>query len=192
MRRLVTTFAAMLLLTGIAAGQSGQQLSFEIGHHRPVVKHPVSFSDADLAALRQATVREVTMMGFASTEDAGSPPLPKLTREGLEAAAVHLNGQTERDLVVIGSGRRYARHMFLVDSKGRHPIGDLDRFPIWIIREDHGKPDVVLAVFTRWMEIRPSTDHGLAVIAVSGNMPGLVVFFQFEGDKYVYGGASSD
>jgi hypothetical protein len=190
-----------VLLSGVAPGQSmstnqHEQLSFGTGHPRPVVKHPVSLSDAELAALRQATVREVgAMVGFASSEDAGSPPIPKLTRQGLEAAVIHLNGPAERDLVVIGSGRQYARPIIIVDAEGRHTSADLapfTPFPFWVIHEEHGKPKVVLAIFTDRMDILPYKDHGFANIAVSGNMPGLTVFFQFDGDKYIYAGANSN
>jgi len=202
--KLATPILGLLVLFGaVALSQNApttqhEQQSFGTGHRRPVVKHPVSLSDAELAALRQATVREVAMMGFVSSDDAGSPSIPKVTREGLEAAVVHLNAPAERDLVVIGSSRKYARPIMIVDSKGRHTTPDLApfaRFPFWVIREEHGKPKVVLAVFTNWMNIEPYAfkDHGFAGIAVSGAMAGgLTVFFQFDGDKYVFAGANSD
>lgn len=198
MRQPTAIIAVVLLLSGVALSQkvpTGQpeQQSFDIAHGRPVVKHAVPLSDAELAALKQAPLEEVSRGGFVSKEHSGPPLIPNLTREGLAAAVVHLNGPTERDLVVIGSARRYVRHVSSDHPLTKQELADFDSFPIWVIREEHGKPKVVLAVFTRWLEIVSSEDHGLAGIEVSGlAMGSLITFLHFDGDKYVYWGEKSD
>lgn len=184
MKRIRPILGVLVLFSSIALGQNAAtsqhgQLSFEIGHRRPVVKHPVSPSDAELAAIRQVTPVEQKIAGLTPDKLAAALSIPKPTREGLEAALLPLSGSAERDLIVIGSGRRYVR-------------GDLA--PFWIIREEHGKPKVVLSIFTHGLEIRPFTHHGLADLEVwrGTGMGELQTLLFFDGNHYFEIGDNMD
>ena len=182
MKRITPILGVLVLCSGIMLAQNApssqqEQLSFEIGHHTPVVKHPVSLSDAELVALRNSTPAEQGLEGLVSNKPALS--IPKPTREGLEAAVVHLNGPAERDLVVIGSGRRYAA--------GTAPYWILA--PFWVIREENGKPKIVLAIFTQQLQILSSKHRGMADLTARKDtgMGTLVTQFEFNGFKYTEG-----
>jgi len=162
----------IVLLSGVAPSQERatphEQLSFEIGHGRSTVKHPVPLSDADLAEIRKVQSNQPL---FQPPFPLKSSEIPVPTREGLEVGAVHLNGPEERDLVVIGSGRRYVTEKLA---------------PFWVIREIPTGPKVVLAEWTHKLEVQPTKHRGMADLLTyrDTGMGGSVTAFEFNGFKY--------
>jgi hypothetical protein len=187
MKPITLVIGVIVLLSSVAPSQNvtarpTEQRSFEIGHHRPVVKHPISLSDADLVALRKATPVEQKIPGLEPEEL--TPSIPRATRDGLEAAVIHLNGPAERDLIVTGSGRRYI--------SGQAPYWTVA--PFWVIREERDGPQVILAILTRGLEIGRFNHQGLADLEAwrDTGMGGLRTFLQFNGDKYIEMGYNMD
>ena len=177
MKRIPPILGLLVMCSGIALGQDAsssrpEQLSFEIGHRRPVVKHPVPLSDADLAVLIKATPSQQDVSRLMADKPALTPSIPKLAREGLEAALEHLNGPAERDLVIIGSGRRYTK---------------MDIAPFWVIRERPDGPILVLAVWTHEFRILETKHRGMADVGAWRNtgMGTSVTSFDFNGFKYL-------
>jgi len=134
------------------------------GLEGPELQHPATLSDEELAALASDE-----LMRKELDQD---PPIPKLTREGLEAAVIHLHGPAERDLVVIGYGS---------------PLIGTNVGPFWIIRDLPSGPKVVLSTIALGITIRKATFggfrniEGFAATAVTGT----TVDFHFKGKKYV-------
>jgi hypothetical protein len=162
-----TIFLVMLCVAAPAqpkARRSPEQRSFGVGMDRPVVRNPVVLSNADVAVLAKDELvrRELDQ----------DPPITKLTRDGLEAAVVHLHGPKERDLLVVGSGR---------------PFIGANVGPFWVIRELPTGPQVVLAAISLSLEIRKTRSNGyrdielFAATAVEGTTTKL----HFNGTKYV-------
>jgi len=108
-------------VTSAQPRRSGEQESFGVGGDRPVVQHSVKLSDQELAALANDEL--------VKQELDQDPPIPKLTREGLEAGVIHLGPPNERDLVVVGSGP---------------PLMGANVGPFWIIRDLPTGPVVVV------------------------------------------------
>jgi hypothetical protein len=141
-----------------------EQQVFNLGADEPVVLHPVVLSDADLAALAKD--------GLMRDELNQNPPITKLTRDGLEAAVVHLHSPQERDLVVVGSGR---------------PFIGANVGPFWVIRELPTGPQVVLGAISLAIEIKRTRSNGCRDIqlfaATAGE--GTTTELRFNGTKYV-------
>lgn len=141
-----------------------EQSSFGLGEDGPAVKHRVILSDAELAALAKDDLMRQDL-----DQD---PPIPKLTREGIEAAVVHLYSPSERDLVVVGSGP---------------PFIGANVGPFWIIRDLPSGPKVVLSTSSQVLTIQRTRSNGFynikAFAATAGK--GLTTSFQFNGDRYV-------
>jgi hypothetical protein len=170
--RIMKKLANVLLLAALCISATAQskpphaaeQHSFGLGMDGPVVQHPVVISDAELAALANDD-----LMHRELDQD---PPITKLTREGLEAAVVHLHGPNERDLIVVGSGA---------------PFMGANVGPFWVIRDLPTGPQVVLSTITLSLEIQRVSSNGLrnietlAATAVEGS----TTKFRFNGTKYV-------
>ena len=166
------TLANVLLLAALCISATAQsklshaaeQHSFGLGVDGPVVQHPVTISDAELAALANDN-----MMRKELDQD---PPIPKLTRKGLEAAVVHLHGPNERDLVVVGSGPP-----FIGSNVG----------PFWVIRDLPTGPQVVLSTITLALSIQKTSSQGFRDIETSAAtaVEGSTTTFHFNGKKYV-------
>jgi hypothetical protein len=166
------TLANVLLLTALCISATAQskphhtteQHSFSLGmDSEPVVQHPVAISDAELAVLANDE-----MMRKELDQD---PPIPKLTREGLEAAVVHLHGPNERDLVVVGSGA---------------PFIGANVGPFWVIRDLPTGPQVVLSTITLGLSIQKTSSQGFRDIEASAAtaVEGSTTSFRFNGKKY--------
>jgi hypothetical protein len=121
-------------------------------------------SDAELAALAKDD-----MMRKELDQD---PPIPKLTREGLEATVVHLHSPNERDLVVVGSGA---------------PFIGANVGPYWVIRDLPTGPEVVLSTIALGLDIQKTTSNGFRSVEASSATAGEVftTTFHFNGEKYV-------
>ncbi len=134
-----------------------------MGDIGPVVKHPVTLSDAELAALANDE-----MMKQELDQD---PPITKLTRRGLEASVVHLSGADERDLVVVGTGG---------------PFIGANIGPFWVIRDLPAGPRVVFSTRALAMEIQKTSFGGLRNIEAFAATAeeGTTVDFRFDGKKY--------
>jgi hypothetical protein len=166
------TLANVLLLAALCISATAQskpshateQHSFGLGVDGPVVQHPVVLSDAELAALANDEMMR--------KELAQDPPIPKLTREGLEATVVHLHGPNERDLVVVGSSGP-----FIGGNVG----------PFWIIRNLPTGPQVVLSIITLSLSIQKTNSQGFRDIEASAAtaVEGSTTSFRFNGKKYV-------
>jgi hypothetical protein len=167
------TLANVLLLAALSISataqskphQAAEQHSFGLGMDSGlVVQHPVALSDAELAALANDD-----MMRKELDQD---PPIPKLTREGLEASVIHLHGPNERDLVVIGSGA---------------PFMGANVGPFWIIRDLPTGPQVVLSTITLGLSIQKTSSQGFRDIeaSVATAVEGSTTSFHFNGKKYV-------
>ena len=162
----------VLLLTAFSINATAQskphqaieQHSFGLGADGPVVQHPAVLSDAELSALANDE-----MMRKELDQD---PPIPKLTREGLEAAVVHLHGPSERDLVVVGSGA---------------PFIGANVGPFWVIRDLPTGPQVVLSTITLGLSIQKTSSRGFRDIEASAAtaIEGSTTSFRFNGKKYV-------
>ncbi len=167
MRPLSIIFAVATLCIVVAAQSKPHavvdQSAFNLGADGPVVQHLVVLSDAELAALASDEImkRELDQ----------DPPIPKLTREGLEAPIVHLCGPNERDIVVVGSGL---------------PFIGANIGPFWVIRDLPNGPQVVFSTIALSVEIQKTSSKGLrnieafAATAVNGT----TVDFRFNGTKY--------
>jgi hypothetical protein len=153
--------------------QTVEQTTFNLGGVEDhVVQHPVVLTDPELAALAKDELMQ--------KELDRKPPISKLTREGLEAAVVHLHGSQERDLVVVGSGR---------------PFIGANVGPFWIIRDLPDGPQVVLSTIALSLEIQKSSFNSyrnieaLAATAVTGT----TTSFRFDGKRYAtYRGKSTN
>lgn len=142
-----------------------EQRTFNLGADDPVVNHPVQLSDAELAALAD----DETMHKELDHRD---PPIPHLTREGLEAAVIHLNGPNERDLVVVGFGA---------------PFIGANIGPFWVIRDLPAGPQVVFSTIALAITIQKTRYEGLRNIEAfaATATEGTTVNFRFNGRKYV-------
>jgi hypothetical protein len=168
MKRLcATVIAVFAMVSSTAPGQPKavtEQRFFGAGEDGPVVQHPITLSDADLIALgKDRLMRHVLQQ---------DPPIPAVTRNGLEAGVVHLMGSNEKDLIVVGSGEPY---------HGANVV------PFWMIRELPGGPTVVFSTITLSLSIKPAKHNGLndiecfAATAVSS----WTTRYQFDGTTYV-------
>jgi len=130
----------------------------------PVVEHPVRLSDPDLTALAQDDLVKDDMKR--------DPPITKLTRKDLVASVVHLKDASERDLIVIGTGPRFAG-------------ANVD--PFWVIRELRDGPHVVLHAGGLGIKIKKSRSLGLYEIETSAVTMGEfhTEVYGFDGTKYV-------
>jgi hypothetical protein len=169
MRRFVRISLVLILCSTVGVAQSRshrskEQHDFGLGADRPVVTHPVLLTEAELAALADDKLmqRELDQV----------PPIPKDTREGLEAAVVHLHGPQERDLVVMGSGRPYM---------GAN-VG-----PFWVIRDLPTGPQVVLSTIALVLTVQETSFKGLRNIGAfaATAVTGTTINFRFNGTKYV-------
>ena len=168
MKRYLSILGATAILCTASAAQSRprkivEQSTFNLGTDDPVVEHPVQLSDAELAALANDE-----MMKKELDQD---PPISKLTREGLEAAVVHLHSPSERDLVVVGAG-----HPFLGANVG----------PFWVIRDLPSGPEVVLSVITLTLSIEKTSFNGVRNIEANAatGVDWISTDFRFDGKKY--------
>jgi hypothetical protein len=140
-----------------------EQTVFNLGENGPVVKHPVPLSAAELTALAGDDLMKQDM------DD--NPPITKLTGEGLEASVVHLHDSSERDLVVIGSGRP-----FLGANVG----------PYWVIRDLPSGPQVAFRAIALQIVVKKTQSHGFrdleafAATAVTFS----TVRYRFDGTQY--------
>ena len=161
-----------LILTLICATMTAQPKSthiseqhvFNLGTDESAVQHSVVLSDAELAVLAQDD-----LMRQELDQD---PPIAKLSREGLEAAVVHLGVPQERDLIVVGAGR---------------PFIGANVGPFWVIRDLPTGPQVVLSVVTLALTIQNTRFHGLRNIEVfaATALEGSTTSFRFDGRKYI-------
>ena len=166
MTRIITISALILVCAAALQAQSRpgrvkEQLDFALEGE---VKHPVALTDAELAALAGDEIMK--------RELDRDPPITKLTRQGLEAAVVHLRGTDERDLVIIGSGWPY-----LGANVG----------PFWVIRDLPTGPQVVFSTIALQVTIQRTSFNGLRNIeafAATG-IEGTTANFRFNGTKYV-------
>jgi hypothetical protein len=164
------TLANVLLLATLCVSTTAQSKprhtteQHTFGIDGPVVSHQVAISDAELAALANDN-----MMRKELDQD---PPIPKLIREGLEAAVVHLHGPNERDLVVVGSGA---------------PFIGANVGPFWIIRDLPTGPEIVFSTIALGLDIQKITSNGFRNIEASSATAGEVftTTFHFNGKKYV-------
>ena len=168
MRSLPVILAVAILCTSAVAQSKShavaEQRTFNLGADGPVVQHRVILSDAELAVLAGDE-----MMREELDQD---PPIPKLTREGLEAAVVHLHGPEERDLVIVGSGR---------------PFIGANIGPFWVIRGLATGPKVVFSTITLAITIQKTTFGGFRNIEAfaATAVEGTTVDFRFNSRKYV-------
>ena len=159
----------LVLLTafGVAAlAQSNSKPAAEQRYFNLVdaVQHSEQLSDAELAVLASDDLMR-TRFGAAVADG-------KLTQEGLEAAAVHLCGAEERDLIVIGNGGSYA-----TTYAG----------PFWIIRDLPAGPLVVLSEISLSLSTDPKRSNkclNLETFAVAGSDT-TTTDYKFDGQKYV-------
>jgi hypothetical protein len=143
---------------------AAEQSTFNLGADDPLVQHPVLLSDSELSVLADDEIMH--------KELDHDPPILKLTREGLESGVIHLNGPSERDLVVVGSGAP-----FLGANIG----------PFWVIRDLPTGPQVVFSTIALGLTIQKTRFKGLRNIeafAVSG-WGTTIIDFRFNGRKYV-------
>ncbi len=168
MRTLCLAALALSLLSPCAAQSRtrhrADQTSFGLGNDDPIVKHPVSLSAAEIAALsRDDLMRQ---------ELDQNPPILRVTGEGLEASVIHLHGSRERDLVVIGAGE---------------PFIGANVGPFWIIRDLPTGPKVVFRAITLQLNILKTSSHGLRdVEAVAATaVTDTQTQFRFNGTQYV-------
>jgi hypothetical protein len=100
------------------------------------------------------------------------PPIAKLSREGLEAAVVHLGAPQERDLIVVGSGR---------------PFIGANVGPFWVIRDLPTGPQVVLSMITLALTLQDTRSHRLRDIEAfaATAVEGTTTNFRFDGGKYI-------
>jgi hypothetical protein len=143
---------------------AAEQATFNLGADGPLVQRPVVLSDAELAALASAEILK--------RESDQDPPITKLTREGLEAGVIHLNGPNEKDLIVVGSGA---------------PFIGANIGPFWVIRDLPAGPEVVFSTIALGLTIQKTRFNGLRNIeafAVSG-WGTTIIDFRFNSTKYV-------
>jgi len=166
MRPVIALVAA--ICCGIAyaqhnSGKATEQQAFNLGLDGPVVEHPIVLSDDELAALANDE-----LMKRELDQD---PPIPKLTREGLEAGVVHLGPPNERDLIVVGSGG---------------PFIGANIGPFWIIRDLASGPVVVLHASTLSLSLRRSHTRGLRDIELfaATAVEGTTTVLHFDGKEY--------
>jgi hypothetical protein len=128
------------------------------------VLNQVDLSDAELAALAQDDLMRQEMRN--------DPPIAKLTQDGLEASVVHLGTASERDLIVIGSGTRYA---------------GANVAPFWIIRDLPDGPVVVAQLGMLGLTIEDQRTKGMRNIDafVATASEGTTTYLRFDGRKYV-------
>jgi len=156
----------ILAALGVAAvAQSNSKPASEQRYFNLVdaVQHSEQLSDAELTALASDDLMR-TKFGAAS----GS----KLAQEGLEAAAVHLCGADERDLIVIGNGGSYA-----TTYAG----------PFWILRDLPAGPVVALSETSLSLSTDPKRSNkcmNLETFAVTAT-DGITTDYKFDGQKYV-------
>jgi hypothetical protein len=157
----------VLLLTALCVYASAQSNSKSPAEQRffnleDAVLHQVDLSAAELSALA----------ADAYFKGASQSPSTKLTQDGLEAAAVHLCGSSERDLVVIGDGAQYA------GANGG---------PFWIIRDLPTGPQIVLQSGMLGLTIEASRSNKcLNVESFTATADeGTTTDFRFNGQKYV-------
>ena len=161
--RIIIIFAAV----GAAAlAQSNSKPAVEQRYYNLVdaVQHSEQLSDAELAALASD---ELMRTKFSAALAGG-----KLTQEGLEAAALHLCGADERDLIVIGNGGSYA-----TTYAG----------PFWILRDLAAGPVVVLSETSLSLSTDPKRSNkcmNLETFAVTAT-DGITTDYKFDGQKYV-------
>jgi len=168
------SFFAGLLITTITCScfsaqpkpkKEVEQQGFGLGMDGPVVEHPVALSDEELAVLANDEL--------VKKELDQDPPIPKLTREGLEVGVIHLAGPNERDLVVVGSGS---------------PFMGANVGPFWIIRDLPSGPVVVLHAITLSLSLRKSRTKGLRDIELFATtaVEGTTTVLHFDGAKYAF------
>jgi hypothetical protein len=133
MKRVLASLLIFCSVAAIAQSSShgaGEQTIFNLGIDGPVVRHAVHLSGDELAVLAKDD-----LMREELDQD---PPITTVTGEGLEVSAVHLFSKTERDLVVIGSGK---------------PFIGANVGPFWIIRDLPEGPRVVLQAIALSLDI---------------------------------------
>jgi len=131
------------------------------------VQRPEELSDAELAAL----ANDDLMRKELGPAPSGSKLTP-LTQDGLEAAAVHLCGSSERDLVVIGDGA---------------PFVGANVGPFWIIRDLPAGPVVVLGELSLSLTIETKRSNKcLNVVAFAATTAnGATTDYGFNGNRYI-------
>jgi hypothetical protein len=168
MKRPLAGLVIAAMVCGFCSAQpkperTAEQRAFGLGMDGPVVQHPVALSNEELSALASDELMK--------RELDRDPPIPKLTREGLEAGVIHLGLPGERDLVVVGSGALFA---------GAN-IG-----PFWIIRDLPSGPVIVLHVTTLSLSVLNSRTKGLRDIELfaATAIEGTTTALQFDGTRY--------
>lgn len=156
----------LLMLNVIGAIALAQKPAAEQRYFNLVdaVQHTEQLSDAELAALAGDDLIR-TKYATAITDG-------KLTQEGLVAAAVHLCGSQERDLIVIGNGGSYA-----TTYAG----------PFWIIRDLPAGPFVALSETSLSLSTdtkRSNKCMNIETFAVTAT-DGITTDYKFDGQKYV-------
>jgi hypothetical protein len=161
---LLLSFLCVTTMAQSKSAHLAEQYVFNLGVDEHVVRHSVALSDAELAVLAQDD-----LMRQELDQD---PPIAKLSREGLEAAVVHLGVPQERDLIVVGSGR---------------PFIGANVGPFWVIRDLPAGPQVVLSVITLALSLRNTRSHSLRDIEIfaATAVEGTTTVFRFDGGKYM-------
>lgn len=163
------TRTILILAAAVATTASAQSNSKPAAEQRyfnlvDAVQHQEALSDAQLAALANDDLMRKELGSAASGA--------KLTQEGLEAAAIHLCGAEERDLIVIGNGGSFA-----TTYAG----------PFWIVRDLPGGPVVVLSETSLSLSIdtkRSNKCLSIEAFAVTAT-DGITIDYKFDGQKYV-------
>ncbi len=165
--------AKQILLALAAAGMAvalaqsngkpaGEQCYFNLVD---AVQSSQDLTDAELAALANDDLMRKHIATAAGA---------KLAQEGLAAAAVHLCGADERDLIVIGNGSTYA-----TTYAG----------PFWIIRNLPTGPVVVLSETSLSLSVDTKRSNKCLNVASFGvtATEGITTEYKFDGQKYVAG-----